>query len=389
MTIAIFIWAAIQSFLFGGNILLFKRNKANVFLGLFFVITSINIFAQYISRFTVLKFEVPEILFISDIIGFLYGPVIYLYVRQLIFKDFKFSHYLHFLPALLFAVVFSVHEFIINGPLDFFDYINSTFQRIVLFLIVLSNLIYFMLFNRIVEQHDYRRRSKGDGFIGWLSIFYVFFGMKVITSMIFFSYQAFVQPIYAEEVAIQYRVFTEYAFIIFNAIIIIVTTYWSIKDPFQVYNLSEQSIREIEESTETVQKKVTVVSPGESADEESRFRIPKEEAEVKIEVLNKLIREKKHLDPDLNERAFSEMMDVPLHYLSCLLNEHVGESFTEFINRNRIEDAKQKLLDDTSANLTIFAIALDCGYNSESTFYTNFKKYSGKTPNSFRKEYLK
>ena len=389
MTTAIFIWAAIQSILFGANILFFKRNRANVFLGLFFVITSINIFHQYLSRFTVLKYEVPEILFISDIIGFLYGPIIYLYARQLIFKDFKLAHYLHFLPALLFAILFSVHQFIINGPLDFFDYINSTFQRVVLFLIVLSNLIYFMLFNRIVEQHNYRKRSKGDGFIGWLSIFYIFFGLKVVTSIIFFSYQAFVQPIYGEEIAIQYRIFTEWTFIIFNAIIIIVTTVWSIKDPFQVYNLSEQRIREIEESTETLPEKVHATEPEERAQTESRFKISKEEAKEKIVALNKLITDKKHLNPDLNERALSEMMDVPLHYLSSLLNEHVEESFTEFINRNRIEDAKQKLLDDTASNLTIFAIALDCGYNSESTFYTNFKKYSGMTPNSFRKKYLK
>ncbi len=122
---------------------------------------------------------------------------------------------------------------------------------------------------------------------------------------------------------------------------------------------------------------------------DSKFKIPKEEAAEKIELLNKLIEEKKHLDPDLNERALAAMMNVPLHFLSSLLNEHVEESFTEFINRNRIEDAKQKLLDNTSSNLTIFAIALDCGYNSESTFYTNFKKYSGMTPNSFKKKYNK
>lgn len=388
MTIALFIWAAIQSLLFGVNILLFKRNKANVFLGLFFIITFINIFHQYLSRFTILKYEVPEILFISDIVGFLYGPIIYLYARQLIFKDFKATNYLHFLPALIFAVYFSLREFWINGPLDFFDYINSTFQRVVLFLIVISNLIYFMLFNRIVEQHNYRKRSKGDGFIAWLTIFYIFFGLKVITSIIFFSYQAFVQPIYAEELATQYRIFTEYAFIIFNAIIIIVTTFWFIKDPFQVYNLSEQSIREIDESTEPIQKDKSNVNTEELSEEASRLRIPVDEAREKIKHLDKLITDKRHLDPDLNERAFAEMMGVPLHYLSNLLNEHVGESFTEFINRNRIEEAKQKLLDDTAANLTIFAIALDCGYNSESTFYTNFKKYAGKTPNGFRKEYL-
>ncbi len=73
-----------------------------------------------------------------------------------------------------------------------------------------------------------------------------------MTGLVFFIYQGFVQPAYSEDVADTFRVFTEYTFVIFNTIIIIVTGYWSIKNPFEVYNLSEQQIQEIQDKTETV-----------------------------------------------------------------------------------------------------------------------------------------
>ncbi len=43
-------------------------------------------------------------------------------------------------------------------------------------------------------------------------------------------------------------------------------------------------------------------SPENSEVVDSKFKIPREEAVEKIELLNKIIEEKKHLDADLNER---------------------------------------------------------------------------------------
>jgi len=382
MTVALFIWAAIQSFIFGAHVLVFKRNKANLFLGSFFILTSLNIFLQFLSRYTSWKFEVPEILFISDIISFLYGPVLFLYARQLFFKDFKAVSYFHFLPALLFAVFFSIHEFIINAPFLFFDYIDTTFQRIILLLIFISNFTYFMLFIHIAGKYKYIKRQSGFWVTGWLSFLYLFFALKVFTGLIFFVYHSMVQPIYNDEIASKFRLFSEYVFIMINAIIIIITSYWSFKGSFQVYSLSEPDMIEIIPLNNTVSEKTAIGN-------DNRFRIPAHEVEEKIALLHQLIIKNVHLDADLNELKLARQMNVPLHYLSNLLNEHVKESFTEFINRNRIESAKLKLLDKSSANFTIFAIALDCGYSSEPTFYTNFKKYTGTTPKNFKLKALK
>ncbi len=368
--------------------MLFKRNKANVFLGAFFILTSLNILLQYLSRFTSWRFDVPEILFISDIIGFLYGPVLFLYARQLMFKKLNPNFYLHFLPAVGFAIFFSVREFIIYAPLSFYDYIDTPFQQLVLFLILLSNLIYFMLFIHTVGNHIYGNRSKGSWVTSWISMFYIFFALKVFTGLMFFIYQGLVQPAYNEAIVTNFRVFTEYVFIIINVVIIVATGYWAIKNPFELYNLNASSIKKIDEQTTVKDYSSVRQEFVQEANNTLKPRIPDEEAAEKIELLNNLIKNNVHLDPDLNEQKMADMMNVSLHYISNLLNDHINESFTEFINRNRIEIAKQKLLDKSSSNLTIFAIALDCGYNSESTFYVNFKKFTGMTPKSYKKKHI-
>ena len=357
-----------------------------MFLGAFFILTSINILNQYFSRFTEVKFEIPHILFVSDIIGFLYGPIIYLYARLLIYKDFNVRQYFHFLPALVFTVFFVIYEFIINAPFKFFDYINTPLHKMVLLLIVISNVIYFLLFIQISARHRFNTSRKGIWVISWLSVFYIFFALKMLTGLTFFIYQAFLEPMENQEASESLRGLTEYVFILFNAVIIVVTGYWSVKNPFEVYNLSDKQIKEIDSRTESL-----VSENGEltikKQKQESGFKIPVAEARERIAILDELIKEGRHLDPDLNEREMAKDMDVPLHYLSNLLNEHVNESFTEFINRHRIEEAKLKLADRSTDNLTIFAIALDCGYNSESTFYTNFKKYTGTTPNLYKRRF--
>lgn len=58
-----------------------------------------------------------------------------------------------------------------------------------------------------------------------------------------------------------------------------------------------------------------------------------------------------------------------------------GKTFTEYLNLVRIKHAKELL----SSKIDILNIALDCGFNHQSYFCRIFKKYTGLTPNEFRK----
>ncbi|WP_299888444.1 AraC family transcriptional regulator [uncultured Lacinutrix sp.] len=79
----------------------------------------------------------------------------------------------------------------------------------------------------------------------------------------------------------------------------------------------------------------------------------------------------------------AKKIGITTHQLSQLLNDNLGKNFALYINEYRIEAAKKMLKNDT--NLTLEAIGYECGFNSKSTFFTTFKKLTGKTPAQFKK----
>jgi AraC-like DNA-binding protein len=97
-----------------------------------------------------------------------------------------------------------------------------------------------------------------------------------------------------------------------------------------------------------------------------------------------MTQQKPHRDPELTLPGLASALDIPSHQLSQLLNETVGQSFFDFVNRERVEEAKQLLLDPAFQSYTILAIATEAGFNSKTAFNAAFKKHAGVTPSAFR-----
>ena len=68
------------------------------------------------------------------------------------------------------------------------------------------------------------------------------------------------------------------------------------------------------------------------------------------------------------------------------MNTYAGSNFSDYINSYRVEEAKKLLADTTFDNYTIVAVGLECGFNSKSTFYNAFKKFTGVTPTVYKKD---
>ena len=99
--------------------------------------------------------------------------------------------------------------------------------------------------------------------------------------------------------------------------------------------------------------------------------------------LNYVIHEEKmYRDSDLSLSTLSRRLNLTTHQLSELLNNEIGKNFNAYITDFRIRDAIQEL--KNSPNATILSIALSVGFNSNSAFYTAFKKITGKSPSDYR-----
>lgn len=88
---------------------------------------------------------------------------------------------------------------------------------------------------------------------------------------------------------------------------------------------------------------------------------------------------------DLTIKTLAEKLGIPTAQLSALINERLAENFVDFVNRYRIEEAKQLLLDDSKRHYSVLAIGEEVGFSSKSAFNAAFRKYTGKTPSDFRK----
>ena len=66
----------------------------------------------------------------------------------------------------------------------------------------------------------------------------------------------------------------------------------------------------------------------------------------------------------------------------------MGLHFFDFMNQYRINYAKDLLIDQNRQDLTVLEILYDAGFNSKSSFNTEFKKRSGVTPTEYRRKRL-
>ncbi len=110
---------------------------------------------------------------------------------------------------------------------------------------------------------------------------------------------------------------------------------------------------------------------------------------VKIsEKLKKVMESQKlFLEKDLTLQRLALSIETQKHHLSEVLNDELGEKFSDFVNRYRVEEAK-KLLIEKHEVLTIHGIALEAGFSNKTSFNKAFRRFEGCTPSEFRKQYV-
>lgn len=93
--------------------------------------------------------------------------------------------------------------------------------------------------------------------------------------------------------------------------------------------------------------------------------------------------DKLYLNVELSLKAVADLLNTNTKYLSQVVNHQAGINFQQFINLYRVKEAKRKIVKDSLSNLTLYGIALQCGFKNKSTFYKVFKEVTGYTPKDF------
>lgn len=80
--------------------------------------------------------------------------------------------------------------------------------------------------------------------------------------------------------------------------------------------------------------------------------------------------------------SLSSHFGICSSYLGTLFKKYLGFTFTEYVNKLRIEESK-KLIEEPG--FTISEISKKMGFSTEQHFFKQFKKYTGTTPRKLKK----
>lgn len=100
--------------------------------------------------------------------------------------------------------------------------------------------------------------------------------------------------------------------------------------------------------------------------------------------MNDLMEEEKLFrDEELALDTLAQHLSISSHQLSEFLNNNMQVNFKTFVNRYRIDEAKEMLLREPERS--VLSVAYNTGFNTKSTFYNAFSKTEGITPMEYRR----
>jgi AraC-like DNA-binding protein len=313
-------------------------------------------------------------LYTIRILPYTYGPLLLLYARFMTSENPSFNpRYLwHFSPFFLFLIasLVFIDEPVMNGTHGFLVRDRFISFRIVYAITFFVSITAYSVAT-FIEIRGHQRRlmelvsySSGKITLQWLKGLSITFYTGYVVMFIFGGV----------DIMVGFMPFDPYeTSFIGLTILTFLFTIFGFHQPSifeEVVKVHEPKI--IHDSQELEQKKY------------ARSGLKKKDIARYIKMLeDHMEKEKPYKDRELTIFDLSEQLKIPRHFLSEVINEHLGKNFYTLVNEYRIEEVKKRMIDPSYKHLTILAIAYDAGFNSKSSFNTIFKQRTGQTPSEY------
>ncbi len=339
-----------------------NRNKAaNDILSLTIAIAVVMLFGRVIA-FRIEAFWVIHAGVFIDVTIFLFGPLIYCYIRRLIFQEkpvFRLSSW-HYLPAMM-------HILIIIGlyiaPEKITTFLNEIeFLRYFWFFVelvgVLSFLIYTIASFKLFKKHKkVMEHQVSYELVIRQYVTYVLVAVALFTVLWLISFIGGVFRLSSINMILNYEVM------------------W-VSIPLFIYVVGYYSLRQPEIFRMPLLPKV----------KEEKARLKPDEIQQLQKRLNFFIQEEEiYKTPDLSLKTLAEKLNTSPNNLSWLLNQIYQKSFYDYINAHRVQEVLESIDRELHLKQTLLAIAFDAGFNSKSTFNKAFKHVTSQTPSAYIK----
>jgi AraC-like DNA-binding protein len=321
---------------------------------------------------------------------FLLAPVLYFYFKTLLDKSFNFSKndYIHFLPATLY-LIYSIIVFLTDKVVlrqyyfyeDGKDKDFSTWYQIV----GLLSLTYYLI-QSLKTYNDYKTItynvvSFADSVMfKWAQRFLIAFLILITIRILFFI----VNPEW-DEFGKKFWYYVCFSILFYYVSIsgytnsILSTTFFK-DSPLNSGNdlkLKMDGTIETESSLSFPDDNKLLGEKTEILD----LTIWKD----KIEKL--MLIDKMYENPELVISDLSSKLDTHSKKVSQVINQGFNMNFNDFVNHHRIKALISKIEEGEHNIQTLLSLALECGFNSKSTFNRAFKRSTSLNPKEYIEKY--
>lgn len=372
----IFLLGAVQAFFFG--VLLLDKGKNRLppkLLLLFFGLIGFVLIEHYLFQRRII-FEYPHLIGLTYTFPIILGPILFYYTKSLVNENNAISSRnfsLHAIPF-LFITTFLIYDFYFLSPQEKLIYYEketqgqtSVFIYIVEFFINFSIPLYSIVSLLLLKKHlkqiklSFSNTKNID--LNWLKI--------VLICMVSISFVSVLMGLLSDYFNFISFEDGDNLMYITLTVVIYFLGYYGIKQ--KPVLSSDNSISQIE-TTRTLKPKYATSSLKDVDKEKLTQRLTKT-----------MDNEKPYLNENLTLKELADKLETSPNNLSQIINEKFNKNFYEFINEYRINEVKSLLADPKFSHYSMLGIAIECGFNSKSTFNSVFKQFTGKTPTEFKK----
>ena len=356
------------------------KTKADSLLAVWMFFIGLHLFLFYL-HYTGLYSQYPVSFGLLLPLPLLHGPFLYLYVSTLTNQapGNKLFQFAHFLPPLL-MYLYLIQFFILpatekNLIIESGGAGYEVFNAINLILIILSGITYVTISQILLHRH---RKNIKDQFstldkinLNWLQ--YVVVGIGFIWAVVIAS--NFLPSYLYKSNKVGSDIFIFAAVVLFVCFI----GFFGLK---QTSIFVDQAIQQ-----PPIQDKLPSADQDKKEFEKyAKSGLKDKDAEQLHKRLNEYMQlEKPYLDSQLSLSKLGESFGIHSNYLSQVINERESKNFYDYVNGYRIDEFKRLASDPKKKNLTLLALAFDCGFNSKSVFNNSFKRLTHQTPSEFLK----
>ncbi|TXD81497.1 helix-turn-helix transcriptional regulator [Subsaximicrobium wynnwilliamsii] len=307
---------------------------------------------------------------------FLLGPIIYFYTQSLLNKTFRLEKrdLIHFLPAALYMVytiiIFVTDKLILE---EYYFYADGKdkdlafWYQIAGLLSMLSYLLLSLRYYFIYKNLAYQEVSFADAILfKWIGHFLFVFTAILVLRVLFFI----LNPEWWE-FGSKFWYYLCFSVLFFY---IALSGYFNtVRAPFALDTSLLDYPRKTNLKKEMESSKLKHSQQTEIPDLE----------EWKSKITKFIEQEGLYTNPNLTLTDVASSLQTNRNLISKAINQGFQMNFNDYVNAQRVDAVISKFRSGQQNSKTLLGIALDCGFNSKSTFNRAFKKKTLLTPKDF------